>query len=372
MFYFVLGCSLVLLLITNLIAFFVSKPLSQIIQLSVFFGLITVMGMSAFPPFMFQCLAIAAIAIVWKTKLTPDFSIPFSPVCFLVASCSVTVIIYGYTCNKVERELTKLQAIHYPFAPIEDRVPIPDRSKNRFPLTAETLRRLDGLEARRDDEEVGERVDPCKWLYEKSFDLFVMSGDFGFVGDLTDPWMEFDWDKRVEERIIPQPNLRDHPAWSLGDPGRPISLDSRSQTQLLNDTIMKFATDGHARDRHRVAGYRPHFFVSVPRNPVGWRVQSIELVSLLLHPEPVVYVSKELPRLRKLREGPTRPLDEFETYALSRIRQGDYLVTSPTSEGTSARMLGAIYNLKQCVKCHGGERGDLLGAFSYDLELAQP
>jgi hypothetical protein len=26
-----------------------------------------------------------------------------------------------------------------------------------------------------------------------------------------------------------------------------------------------------------------------------------------------------------------------------------------------------IWIIKQCVSCHGGERGDLLGAFSYSL-----
>ena len=30
-------------------------------------------------------------------------------------------------------------------------------------------------------------------------------------------------------------------------------------------------------------------------------------------------------------------------------------------------LLGAIRSADQCVKCHGGERGDLLGAFSYRL-----
>lgn len=29
--------------------------------------------------------------------------------------------------------------------------------------------------------------------------------------------------------------------------------------------------------------------------------------------------------------------------------------------------LGAIRSIEQCTKCHGGKRGDLLGAFSYSL-----
>jgi hypothetical protein len=30
-------------------------------------------------------------------------------------------------------------------------------------------------------------------------------------------------------------------------------------------------------------------------------------------------------------------------------------------------MLGLARSVKQCVACHGGARGDLLGAFSYVL-----
>ena len=48
----------------------------------------------------------------------------------------------------------------------------------------------------------------------------------------------------------------------------------------------------------------------------------------------------------------------------SPLRQGEDLFTS----GDGLRMLGAVYSLKQCVACHGGERGDLLGALSYRLE----
>jgi hypothetical protein len=48
------------------------------------------------------------------------------------------------------------------------------------------------------------------------------------------------------------------------------------------------------------------------------------------------------------------------------LRQGEDLFIS--RDGGGLRMLGAVYSLKQCVACHGGERGDLLGAFSYTLE----
>ena len=38
-------------------------------------------------------------------------------------------------------------------------------------------------------------------------------------------------------------------------------------------------------------------------------------------------------------------------------------------DGPTLRMLGAIRAANQCVACHAAERGQLLGAFSYTLQL---
>jgi hypothetical protein len=66
--------------------------------------------------------------------------------------------------------------------------------------------------------------------------------------------------------------------------------------------------------------------------------------------------------MKRLGTTPTRSLDNFETAGL---RKGDDLFLARTRDGY--RLLGAIRSAKQCVKCHDGERGDLLGAFSYSL-----
>jgi hypothetical protein len=96
-----------------------------------------------------------------------------------------------------------------------------------------------------------------------------------------------------------------------------------------------------------------------------WKVQSVELVGLLLNEEPRVYISDELPRMDRLRKAPTRTLNTFETVGLEQLKNGEHLFVRDTPHGI--RMLGAIRSIEQCVKCHGGERGDLLGAFSYSL-----
>lgn len=91
----------------------------------------------------------------------------------------------------------------------------------------------------------------------------------------------------------------------------------------------------------------------------------MELVSLLQHTEPAVYVSDRLPQMDALKGVPTRELDEFETVGLAELRQGSELSVK------GDRMLGAVRSVKQCITCHGGERGQLLGAFSYTIRPAK-
>ena len=122
---------------------------------------------------------------------------------------------------------------------------------------------------------------------------------------------------------------------------------------------------GYVKDRRHVAGFLPHAFSEVPGLATRWKVDRLDLIGLLLHPEPVAYVSDRLPAMQELRAAPTRKLDGFEAAGLEVIRSGQLLYIG--SHDGRARMIGAIRSAKQCVGCHGGERGDLLGAFSYTL-----
>ena len=143
----------------------------------------------------------------------------------------------------------------------------------------------------------------------------------------------------------------------------------RSKLQELHTAglldFINFANFGYVKDRRNVAGFQSHRFSKVPGPAEGWRVQTLDLVGLLLHKDPVAYVSANLPRMDELKKAPTRPLDRFETGGLKKLRGGEDLVTAEA--GANLRMFGAIRSAKQCVDCHGGQRGDLLGAFSYTL-----
>lgn len=84
-----------------------------------------------------------------------------------------------------------------------------------------------------------------------------------------------------------------------------------------------------------------------------------------MHDDPMVYVSDELPRMDKMRDAKTRSLNTFEEAGLKRLQDGDDLFLRETNQ--DILMLGAVRSIDQCVQCHGGERGDLLGAFTYHL-----
>jgi hypothetical protein len=165
----------------------------------------------------------------------------------------------------------------------------------------------------------------------------------------------------------------DRPTWGLLE-----IFHSGSRGNFLHP-----AGFGHVKDRDHVAGFVPHRFTSIPelarspaRDPKAapekakWLVRRLELVSLLKHEKPAVYVSEHLPRMDELKRVKTRPLSSFEDRALQALKEGEDLVAR--ANATHIHLLGSLRAAKQCLACHYASRGDLLGAFSYDLQRARP
>ncbi len=159
------------------------------------------------------------------------------------------------------------------------------------------------------------------------------------------------------------------------DDAPPPKLDRLAA--LHADALFDFldpAGFGYVRDREHVAGFEPHQFRHMPEAPTErgacrtekWAVVRLQLVSLLKHDRPVVYSSNVLPSMIEANRPETRPLTAFEEKALKTLREGDDLVTE--SSGDRIRMMGSLRAAKQCLECHDAKRGDLLGAFSWDLQ----
>ena len=60
----------------------------------------------------------------------------------------------------------------------------------------------------------------------------------------------------------------------------------------------------------------------------------------------------------------------FKRLNLERLIEGEHVALEVRSN--RIRMLGAIRASQQCIHCHQATRGELLGAFSYELVRAQP
>jgi len=134
------------------------------------------------------------------------------------------------------------------------------------------------------------------------------------------------------------------------------------------DSFVNFKGFGYLKSRREVAGFMPHDFQHLPESKT-YKLERLELVGLVRNLEPAVYVSEFLPRMTELDAVTTRPADGFEAEALKKLAAGEDLVATIT--GSKVRLLGAVRNMAVCVECHGGQRGDLLGAFSYRLAEAR-
>lgn len=314
-----------------------------------------------------QALLLGAVTWFWRaTRRTPAS--------FFRLSCAATLLAYvpsALITLAIEREYAELRA-RYPYESMRGRLPSPGPAPADEllpPATTERLSRLEAVPPRGFD---AVRAHLLKMLHERAVSLFINSPGFGLVRMLRPDELFLSANPRGQS-VPAQPGSRLAAEWSPGEFRQPPGDDDTLLGRLLDDSILDFANQrgfGYFKDRDHVAGFAGHRFSEVPAPADRWRVGNIELVGLLLHDEPAAYVSPELPRMDRVREVPTRPLDRFEKFALHSLRQGEDVVAS--EEGGGIRMLGAVRAINQCTTCHDCDRGALLGAFSYTLRPAEP
>jgi hypothetical protein len=207
-------------------------------------------------------------------------------------------------------------------------------------------------------------------LHSSSVERFIDSQGFGIGRMAITPspsHVELPEPEPISVPVYPDGSVSPSASADAGsrDTGRE---DTQRGADLHEDSLLSFFDPrgfGYVQDRDHVVGFQPHAFSRAPQVASKWWIDRLELVSLLKHEEPAVYLSEHLPRMQELRDAETRPLDSFEQEALAALRGGEELYKKSTPG--QIRMLGAIRAVRQCLKCHSAERGDLLGAFSYDL-----
>jgi hypothetical protein len=314
------------------------------------------------PTFAIHFLALLVVVVIIRlTAVHPKrYAFP--------CTFAVTAVIYGYSSWRALHEYDALRA-SYPYESMEERIPESPRAERTRPLPAATDARMMNLERRHGTGNYF-RGWMLRQIHEGTVDMFVSNPGFG-IGRMLRP-SEAALKARAEERKpIPQPVPRASPSGVPAGNPEPVPTTDEDQVNVHEYSLLDFSRlegIGYYKDRRHVAGFRPHRFTYLSEaGKDRFVVETVDLVSLLRHPEPVAYVSADLPRMDELRHAPTRPLDAVESAALRQLREGEDLVS--VEAGDRLRMIGSIRNLKQCVDCHGGERGDLLGAFSYTLRI---
>lgn len=324
-------------------------------------------------PFVLQLLGLDLVFILWIRKgwrysTLVALALVVAPGAWAVYA--IYLFVPGGRYDRLRRE--------YPLVSLENRLGRHGPLKPILPLTQASQTALTDLEQglQREWYPTRDRTRALELLHQDTMDLFVRMPGFGVGRFKFSPEEPIEFGIPYWRGAVPQPDAaasiedsslhRD----SAGEPFPEPGLEPLIGMSDLHAEAIRMFVDprgfGYVRDRAQVAGFIPHHLGDLP-TPDSRKItlQSLELVSLLLHDPPAVYVSPNLPAMDELHDKPTRPLDSFERQGLQALLAGEpvHVATRPGQ----IRMLGAVRATKQCIKCHGGERGDLLGAFSYRL-----
>ena len=336
-------------------------------------------------PVCFQALVVGTLFCLYWWRW------PNRPRLFLASSALAIVLIYAGASWHALGFVHDVQR-QFPMQSMADRVPQPKSHHRRHSNNVnESWQRFEatlGDSLEDENRRYYSRTNLLQQLHEKTTSNFVNSPGFGVVRMPQPVYVTRYYDHEFADTNAPvaQPDASATIPLSTEELERPTILlqsamerpfrqgDELSSLRTLHlralENFVNYKGFGYVKDRKHVAGFRPHEFISMPVD-TDVRVARLDLVSLPMHDRPIAYVSKELPRMKELKRAPTRNLTDFEARGLDSLEAGEDIFVRKTDSGIS--MLGAIRSVAQCVKCHGGERGDLLGAFSYSLtRISEP
>ncbi len=361
---FSLIVSVVLLLVANAAFRWCRAPVAVLLSVGLL-SLLPCLAGVVVPAALLQLALLLAVMVV-------AYTCGWQPRRFAWLSCAASVGVYAVIGFFAWRDVVRLRE-QFPYQSLEDRLPEP-RVHASQPLPAETAERLEVLEESLKDSNWAYRGlmrrHQLERLHEHTLQVFATRPGFGVGRMLQMSPRSLNGSFRDPTPL--QPGTRIVFTWSSADlegQAPPLSREDFSSSWRMHlDGLMNFVRPegfGYAKDRRHVAGFQSHGFSTAPVPEQPWSLQTVDLIGLLQHDEPAVYVTDHLPRMEELRDAPWRHADDFERMGLQALRDGADLFVRDGREGR--RMLGALRNVSQCSTCHGGERGDLLGAFSYTL-----
>ncbi len=218
-------------------------------------------------------------------------------------------------------------------------------------------------------------------LHNESILQFEAKAGFGFrrVFGLSEQMGFY----QPDHNAISQPNLEYPSDLDIG-----VLHATSNEMNNLNDLHHRsyrnfvFANGwGFEHDANRYRGFQSHRMgwstgntaLHDPRRYAEdrWSLSSLYLIGLVVHDNPTVYLTENLPRMDEAKLVPTRTLDPFEMVAIEAIATGDRMYVGRDTTNKYQRAVGGIRAAKACTSCHGCREGELLGAFSYTFEQAR-
>jgi hypothetical protein len=376
MFYISLAFSVILVCVTSLIIVCNKRPKYAYLTclLGLCFGIVP--GLCIMPTYLLHAFVLSLFAMLCMLASLRKRT-------FVVGSLIIFAAVYfsvGWPAWRAIQEVAKL----YPEESIDERLAYEadmfKKNGDQEPtILSEQARERSQFDIDRWD---GRRIGTLSRLHDNAVQLFVESPGFGVErmrGSSPASVLKAEPIRLAEPLALPQsspegysPPLTAEDTHLSGNPPFAEKAIQSLHTSSLDDFLNPLGF-GYVRNRRQVTGFLAHRFTTYPQyaeRQGGWRIDALDLISILKHKEPVAYVSKHLPRMDELRAAPTRPLDEFESERLAKLRSGE---TLSAAEGPRRlRMLGAIRAQEICLNCHTAKKDDLLGAFSYDLRRDWP
>jgi hypothetical protein len=192
-------------------------------------------------------------------------------------------------------------------------------------------------------------------LHSEAYDRFIRQKGFGMsrmvpmMTVVKRDWKKPDW---TSEEL----------AKGQGD------IKGAKDLSLLHMTNVNIFLDSNTKtDKERNAVFST---VGASKKEYLWEIKSLDLVGLIMHETPTVYISEKLPNMKDLANRPTREMDVFEMEGLEELMAGKDMYIRAKDD--TIRVLGPVRASKACTKCHSDAKdGDMLGAFSYTLRLGQ-
>ncbi len=153
------------------------------------------------------------------------------------------------------------------------------------------------------------RIESLRLVHASHVEQFVRSEGFG-ISRMPQPSPgAIDFIRKPDQ--VPLPTERpataadseqDHSPQSFEPLADSLQSDAEALHRKSLTDFANPATFGYIESRQRVAGFLPHAFSELPRfeRRSQWAVHKVELVSLLKHEQPMVYVSANLPNMSEL------------------------------------------------------------------------